>query len=86
MHWFEIEGPFPVDYFIGGLITGGLAFQPSGTLSEAPSFDAQIGRWAETTPSPPTPTPLIFSPSFPQQRGPVAHQVDGPVQALRPRT
>lgn len=45
MHWFEIEGPFPVDYFIGGLITGGLAFQPSGTLSEAPSFDAQIGRW-----------------------------------------
>ena len=34
-----------MDYFIGGLITGGLAFQPSGGLSDAVQFDAQIGRW-----------------------------------------
>lgn len=91
--WFETEGPFPVDYFLGGLITGGasarektfgmrfscknddhdprqakgllyirlnrnagctnvilfgiagLAFQPSGGLTQAVAFDEQVGRW-----------------------------------------
>ena len=44
-HWFEETGAFGLDYFIGGLVTGGLAFQPSGTLSLAPQFDEQIGSW-----------------------------------------
>ena len=38
-------GAFPLDYWLGGLITGGLAFQPSGAIDEGQEFDAQIGRW-----------------------------------------
>ena len=45
--WFDTEGPFPIDYFLGGLITGGLAFQPSGGLSDAIKFDDQIGLWCD---------------------------------------
>jgi hypothetical protein len=44
-HWFDTEGPFPLDYFLGGLITGGLAFQPSGDIKAALTFDDQIGTW-----------------------------------------
>ena len=46
--WFKTEGTFPVDYFVGGLVTGGIAFQPSGALSGESSgeqFDDLIGRW-----------------------------------------
>ena len=46
--WFKTEGIFPVDYFVGGLVTGGIAFQPSGALSGPSSgeqFDELIGRW-----------------------------------------
>lgn len=46
--WFKTEGTFPVDYFVGGLVTGGIAFQPSGALtgeSSGEQFDDLIGRW-----------------------------------------
>ena len=46
--WFPTFGPapaYPLEYFLGGLITGGLAFQPSGSIPSAAAYDDQIHDW-----------------------------------------
>ena len=45
MSRYEEDGAFGLGYFVGGVVTGGLAFQPSGDLTAATDLDPLIGRW-----------------------------------------
>ena len=36
---------FGLDYFLGGVVTAGLPYQNSGTLSSGAAYDSQVARW-----------------------------------------
>lgn len=42
---YEEDGTFGLGYFVAGVVTGGLAFQPAGSLNSATDLDPLVGRW-----------------------------------------